>query len=514
MIPPALVQGTVPMCMDQYNRAFSLCREPHQEQDKLVQYDATQSRHVVVMFRGRFFKVKVFDEVNGTRLSMYQLYDAYRRIVQSVREDQPSAAEAKLAALTTDNRNTWAQVRTDLLQRNPTNRASLEAIERALFMVTIIDTDLQYTDLTPLSNMYIAHDGKTFWCDKSFTVVVTTGGLMAIHAEHSWADAPVMCHLVEQATGREANDEKSIYAADGSVLPTAEESAALATGRLRTVAPERLQWYVTDALRDAMDSAFERITVSIKDLDLVSNRFTDFGKGKIKLTKCSPDAFVQMALQLAYYRDQGEFTQTYESSMLRLYLEGRTETIRSATYQSCAWVKAMLDSTKTSTERAKLLREACANHQRNTALAMTGKGVDRHLFALYVVAVGTMTDSPFLISTLRRGWKLSTSQTPVGLGTSWKDKKHLDTHPRTLGGFGPVRDDGYGVAYAISNENVIVFHVSSKRSCPATDSTRLYGEIYKAMNEMLALFEAEINAKTKPAITAAVAAPAAAAVQA
>lgn len=54
-----------------------------------------------------------------------------------------------------------------------------------------------------------------------------------------------------------------------------------------------------------------------------------------------------MALQLAYYRDAGRFSLTYEASMTRLFREGRTETVRPCTIESSAWVKAMQDETKT-----------------------------------------------------------------------------------------------------------------------------------------------------------------------
>lgn len=48
-----------------------------------------------------------------------------------------------------------------------------------------------------------------------------------------------------------------------------------------------------------------------------------------------------MALQLAYYRDAGRFSLTYEASMTRLFREGRTETVRPCTIESADWVKAM-----------------------------------------------------------------------------------------------------------------------------------------------------------------------------
>lgn len=61
----------------------------------------------------------------------------------------------------------------------------------------------------------------------------------------------------------------------------------------------------------------------------------------MKKCRLSPDAFIQMALQLAYFRDAGKFSLTYEASMTRLFREGRTETVRPCTIESSAWVKAM-----------------------------------------------------------------------------------------------------------------------------------------------------------------------------
>jgi hypothetical protein len=40
----------------------------------------------------------------------------------------------------------------------------------------------------------------------------------------------------------------------------------------------------------------------IDDLDIRILQHRDFGKGDIKKCKISPDAFIQMAIQLAYYK--------------------------------------------------------------------------------------------------------------------------------------------------------------------------------------------------------------------
>ena len=57
----------------------------------------------------------------------------------------------------------------------------------------------------------------------------------------------------------------------------------------------------------------------------------------------SPDAYIQMALQLAWYRTHGTFTATYETALTRLFEHGRTETIRALTAESRQFVLSMCD---------------------------------------------------------------------------------------------------------------------------------------------------------------------------
>lgn len=82
--------------------------------------------------------------------------------------------------------------------------------------------------------------------------------------------------------------------------------------------------------------------------------------------------------------------------MTRLFREGRTETVRPVTIESAAWVRSMNDQTKTKEDRIALLKHACQRHQIGYQNAMCGKGIDRHLFCLYVISKYLEIDSPFL----------------------------------------------------------------------------------------------------------------------
>jgi carnitine O-palmitoyltransferase 1 len=62
-------------------------------------------------------------------------------------------------------------------------------------------------------------------------------------------------------------------------------------------------------------------------------------------------------------------------------------------------------------------------------------------------------------------------QTP--LNQCDEETKNLSAEKKTTmvsagGGFGPVSDTGYGVSYIIAGENLISFHISSKRSAANT----------------------------------------------
>merc|ERR1712224_696266 len=81
--------------------------------------------------------------------------------------------------------------------------------------------------------------------------------------------------------------------------------------------------------------------------------------------------------------------------MTRLFREGRTETVRSCTMESSMWARSMDDPDIKDEERKILLRKACERHQTGYQNAMTGRGVDRHLFALYVVSKYLNVESEF-----------------------------------------------------------------------------------------------------------------------
>lgn len=327
--------------------------------------------------------------------------------------------------------------------------------------------------------------GRCFdrWFDKSITFVVFKNSKIGINAEHSWADAPIVGHLWEY-----------VMATDVFQLGYSEDGHCKGDTNPNIPKPTRLQWDIPGECQEVIDASLSSASLLANDVDLHSFPFDSFGKGLIKKCRTSPDAFIQLALQLAHYKDMGKFCLTYEASMTRLFREGRTETVRSCTMESCNFVQAMMDPKSTAEQRLKLFKIACEKHQHLYRLAMTGAGIDRHLFCLYVVSKYLAVDSPFLKEVLSEPWRLSTSQTPQQQVELFDFEKNPD-YVSCGGGFGPVADDGYGVSYIIVGENFIHFHISSKFSSPETDSHRFGKHLRQAMMDIITLFGLTINSK-------------------
>ncbi|KAJ8249095.1 hypothetical protein GJAV_G00231120 [Gymnothorax javanicus] len=476
-----VIQNTIPMCSAQYERMFNTCRIPGVDTDILQHMN--ESKHIVVYHKGRYFKVWMF--YDGRLLLPREIEQQMERILADKSEPQPG--EEMLAALTAGDRVPWANARKSYFSRGK-SRQSLDAVEKAAFFVTLDDTEQKFIAEDPVNSLdsyakSLLH-GKCYdrWFDKSFNLIVFKNGTMGLNAEHSWADAPIIGHLWEH-----------VLSLDPIKLGYTEVGHCRGEPHPSLPGPQRLQWDIPAECQSTIEGSLKVAKALADDVDSHIFPFDIFGKGLIKKCKTSPDAFIQIALQLAHYRDKGKFCLTYEASMTRLFREGRTETVRSCTMETCAFVRSMMTENTRET-RMKLLKTAAEKHQQLYRLAMTGKGIDRHLFCLYVVSKYLGVDSPFLKEVLSEPWRLSTSQTPVQQVELFDLMKHPE-YVSSGGGFGPVADDGYGVSYIIVGENLINFHISSKLSSPETDSHRFGNNIRQAMLDILDLFQLNNIAK-------------------
>eukprot|EP00211_Chloroparvula_japonica_P003854 CAMPEP_0119132870 /NCGR_PEP_ID=MMETSP1310-20130426/12483_1 /TAXON_ID=464262 /ORGANISM="Genus nov. species nov., Strain RCC2339" /LENGTH=790 /DNA_ID=CAMNT_0007123535 /DNA_START=42 /DNA_END=2411 /DNA_ORIENTATION=- len=477
-LDPIVVGGVQPLCMEQYKNMFSTTRIPHAEEDRLRHLSATESRHFAVYYKGHWYRLGAYTKDNKRTLTAYEFYVLLDHIVKDhdrlgLRDDTP---DAHIAALTTEKRATWASAREQFFQMG-VNHFSLSQIENSI--LTLILEDTLPEGIANRQHRAFVGDGRNRWCDKSVNVIVFPNGLVAGHCEHSWADAPPLAHCLEYVVLHEFLEKN--WLPDGTIPadPDFNSNDLLVPERLRFHVDPELEKYVLTAHQGALNMAAE--------LE-VAHLCMSPGKIVAKKLKLSPDSFFQMVLQLAYYRDQKQFALTYESCMTRFFRQGRTETIRSLSNESKEFVLTFEDPAASEEDKLAALRKAVSAHGYYGKLCVSGQGVDRHLFALYIVAMGTETESEFLNSLIKMKWKLSTSQIPSRQISYWPKHTHTPNFHKVGGGFGPVTDDGYGVCYLFNDDDNVIVNLSAKTPAPNTDVNRFASNIESAYRDMCSLW--------------------------
>ena len=85
-----------------------------------------------------------------------------------------------------------------------------------------------------------------------------------------------------------------------------------------------------DGIKTRISEAIAHVDSLDNDVDLEVFNFTNYGKEFIKSARCSPDAWLQMSLQLCIYQLTGGLVATYESASTRRFRLGRVDSIRAA----------------------------------------------------------------------------------------------------------------------------------------------------------------------------------------
>jgi len=438
---PNRVQGTVPLCMWQYSRIFGTVRIPGEEMDSLETH--SKSKHIVVISKGKFFKVDIYDQYGPLTPADIQIQ--FTRVLQQTETVDESKVDP-IAALTSQDRTSWYHHRKELIEMDDVNKESLNTIETALFMIVLADEEPTTVEEMTYHGMH--RRGKSLWYDKNYNLIIMKNGRFCANVDHTWSDASVMVHVFDFVFSVESSVDHWVKAPMDDSLPN----------------PKPLEWKITNEFKATVSQAQAKLDQLSQAVELHVEKFQPFGKGLIKKFNMSPDAFTQIALQLAYYRLHERIVLAYESAATVRYHHGRTETVRSVSNESAKFVRMMADPNVTIAEKLAGLQAAVKKQTRLMRAATNGDGVDRHLMGLRILAAATNTPAPlFEDPAYNLKFVLSTSQTPA---------------TATLGGgFAPIAEDGYGVSYVVA-EDRLWFHISSYAAHPLTSSVK-FGEVLR-----------------------------------
>lgn len=424
----------LPISMESYQWMFNACRVPGEKVDYPIKYSHKDHNYIIVIRKNQFFKV--MHELNGQRLNAAELEKQFRRIYERA-EKMPA-----VGALTTENRDVWASARSVLFSAHPSNATALETIQASSFVVCL--DDAAPVTLEERAHQYWHGDGCNRWFDKPLQFIVNDNGTSGFVGEHSMMDGTPTHRL---------NDHTNM------LIFTNKLDLTDPSTRSDLPEPVALKFNISAEMDQAIDRAVINHRSLIGQHELKVQAFQGYGKGLIKKFKCSPDAYVQMIIQLAYHKMYGVNRPTYESAATRRFQQGRTETCRSVSDESVTFCNAMADPEVSPERCVKALRVAIDAHVKYITDASDGKGVDRHLFGLKK-CLKEGEELPALYKDRAYGysstWYLSTSQ--------------LSSEYFNGYGWSQVVDEGFGIAYMI-NENRHV--VSSSNAIRPTKLTKI-----------------------------------------
>uniref|UniRef100_A0A3B4XH26 Carnitine O-acetyltransferase n=1 Tax=Seriola lalandi dorsalis TaxID=1841481 RepID=A0A3B4XH26_SERLL len=433
-----------PLCMDQYYQILSSCRIPGPKRDTVVNHTIgkTPPTHITVVHNFQFFVLDVYNS-DGTPLTVDQIYMQLEKIWNSSLQTN----KEPIGILTSQHRNTWGKAYNNLI-KDKTNKESVRAIQKSIFTVCLDAPMPRVSDELYQSRVaaQMLHGGGARWnsgnrwFDKTLQFIVGEDGTCGLVYEHAPAEGPPIVFLIDYV-----------------------KTEIVRSPMVPLAAPQKLRFNITPEVKRDIEKAKQNMNIMVHDLDVKVLMFSPFGKNVPKQHKLSPDAFVQMALQLAYFRMYSICCSTYESASLRMFKYGRTDAINATTVDSFKFVQAMQDPAKQ---------------------AIHGQAIDRHLLGLKMQGIEDLTSMPEIFMdtsfAVAQHYNLSTSQ--VGSKTD------------CVMCFGPMVPDGYGVCYNPMDEHINIA-ITAFNSCEETNAAKFAQAVEDALLDMRALLEDTATAK-------------------
>lgn len=521
-LPPDQLKG-VPLDMYQYSRLFGTARVPTDAGCQIEQ--DPDSKHIVVMCHGQIYWFDVLDDSSDLIMTEKDIAINLQTIIDDAAQTPiTEAAKGALGVLSTEDRKTWSGLR-DILTReeNSNNADSLAIVDSALFVVCL-DYSEPDTVAALCQNMLCGTSQiekgvqigtcTNRWYDK-LQIIVCKNGSAGINFEHTGVDGHTVLRFASDLYtdtilrfARTINGLAPTLWASTSPDPSKRDPESF--GDVSTT-PHKLEWDMIPELSIAVRFAETRLADLIGQNEFECLAFNSYGKNFITSMGFSPDAFVQMAFQAAYYGLYGRVECTYEPAMTKMFLHGRTEAIRSVTEESVHFVQTFW-ADHPAEEKVEALRKACQRHTANTKDCAKAQGCDRHLYALFCLWQ-RLVDEDMASHSSSNGYSSSAdgySDRGSAIGSPSRDSVQSDPADRVVTrgrgdstnsrarenhqlpllfadpgwdklnttilstsncgnpslrqfGFGPVSGDGFGIGYIIKDDGISICVASKHR---------------------------------------------------
>jgi carnitine O-acetyltransferase len=490
------MRGT-PMCMNQYWWLFGVARVPGDDGGR-IRLDP-DARHIVVLCRGQIYRLYVLEESSNRIIDDHDLSMSLQYIVNDANSIPiQDAFKTSVGLLTTENQKVWSRCRTVLVHEGLKNGQNFSIIDSSLFVLCLDDNSPQnMSDVcknmicgtNTVENGVQVGTCVNRWYDK-LAVIVCRNGAAGMNFEHTCTDGSVdirmACDIYKDSTSQSEHTTSSNNAPSSNSAVTLQHDPSNAGAIQARV--QKLDWEIPSKIYDALRLAEARLVDRIQRHQLETLDIRNYGKALIKSTGFSPDAFFQMALHAAYYSVYKRVRSGFEPVLMRQYLHGRTDVVRTTTPEAAAFARKFSDEKASTAEKVEALHRAADAHVAISKDCAKGLSHHRHLYVLHQMwkrrraflevagleLVGVHGD----IDCKQKQLPTTTIFTDPGwarLGTTILMGSNVDNPCLAYAGFGPAADDGFTVCYFIRQDHMTMTvccrNGQAKRFIDAIDQT-------------------------------------------
>ncbi|CAD6442880.1 62e7626d-0f35-4e4a-b9b1-5f30bfcc7997 [Sclerotinia trifoliorum] len=353
-----------------YRYLFNVCREPHLNEDIIREYP--NNNYIVVFNNGHGYKISLTKD--NEVIAFSDLEAKFEEIIY-----EPIEQKSWVGTLTADNRDDWAKARNTLLKSNERNKASIETIEAAAFVVCLDNS----TPETPSQrfSQFLFGNGSNRWYDKSLQFVVCKNGVSASICEHSVLDG-ITIEELHEFINEAIISHKPSADTNGKITSQNPDTLEILPLIANPILEARTQHILQNLTRQTSKYKFTHLETQ--------NLHQKFLSEKGLPTQSS----IQLAIQLANQRFFNHIPSAMETVSLAQFRHGRVEVhhiITPLMAQFLATNKQILN-----VHSRELLYEAAKEHAKSLTRASKGRGFSRHLLALqWMVKEGEETPAFF-----------------------------------------------------------------------------------------------------------------------
>lgn len=430
-IPPSDDGRGNPLSMDGWAVLKGAMREPKAGCDDM--YFSTGdacNRHISILHNGNHYALPV----SNARAEVFS-EQSLLKALQGLSENTNSLPFSVVSALPSEAAENYLQK----LCANTHNQKLYGKLKDSLFCVSLFDTE-QQNDEMALLKQHTFLPGHA-WQYKPFTYQIDLGSdFVCSHVEHTGLDGgtfkAILHHAFAQSDTPESHEENSLSLENWQIDPSLEHD---------------IKTLVESVRSEAKQMSVQKFTVDYSSLT----------------QKISHDALVQFSLIYAQLAVFNQVRNTYEAVDTRHYLAGRTECLRPNTAPALHLCQKLIAGKAGAND----LNTALQAHKNWVVGCKTGRGIDRHLYAL--------------------SCRASQSQAFFDKVNSYYGCDFLSTS--TLGDQSPIRrfifaptsEQGFGVSYSFGDTHYEYCLIANGNSVPHAQA--MEGAIKTGAEKLIAL---------------------------